>query len=271
MSISFKKLSIALAMLFIMSFTLSACGTKAKAWDGKVLRIGVDDSYPPMEYRDDKNKLVGFDVDLAEALAQKLGVKTEYTPIIFDGIFAALDTNKYDIIVSSVSMTKSRTEKYLFTKPYLANGQYIVVAPGNNSINKLEDLKGKKIGVQRGTTASSSADKYKSQIGFEVVSYDQVIQPFADLKTGRLDAVVADGMVAEDYAAKDSSSFKVSSVKLTNEPISICMTKANSDLQSKLNKALEEIKADGTLKKISEKWNNGKDLTNNIDEKLTEE
>ncbi len=271
MSISFKKLSAALAMIMIMAFTLSACGTKAKAWDGKVLRIGVDDSYPPMEFRDDKNKLVGFDVDLAEAIAQKLGVKTEYTPIIFDGIFAALDTNKYDIIVSSVSMTKGRVDKYLFTKPYLANGQYIVVAPGNNNINKIEDLKGKKVGVQRSTTASSSADKFKSKIGFEVISYDQVIQPFADLKTGRLDAVVADSMVAQDYAAKDKSSYKVSSVKLTNEPISICMTKANSDLQAKMNKALDELKADGTLKKISEKWCYGKDLTSNIDENLTEE
>lgn len=161
-----KKMSVVLAMVLIAVFTFSACGTKAKPWDGKVLRIGVDDSYPPMEYRDGKNKLVGFDVDLAEAVAQKLGVKTQYTSIVFTGIFAGLDTNKYDCIISSVSMTKKRAKNYLFTKPYLANGQYIVVAPNNNSINKIQDLKGKKVGVQSGTTAETSAKKYAKDYSF---------------------------------------------------------------------------------------------------------
>ncbi|MDP4093057.1 MAG: ABC transporter substrate-binding protein [Bacillota bacterium] len=266
-----RKACIVLSLVLVFVFAFSACGTKPLPWDGKTLRIGVDDSYPPMEFRDDKNALVGFDVDMAKAIAQKLGVPIKWTSIVFTGIFAGLDTNKYDIIISSVSMTKSREKKYLFSEPYLSNGQEIVVAPSNNSITKIEDLKGKKVGVQSGTTAENSAKKYNKKFKFTIVPYDQIIQPFADLKTGRLDAVVSDAMVAEDYAAKDAKSYKISGVKMTNEPIAICMTKVNTDLQTKINKALDELRADGTLKKISEKWYFGKDATSNIDTSVTED
>ena len=104
---------------------------------------------------------------------------------------------------------------------------------------------------------------------FEQKNYDQVIQPFADMKAGRLDAIIVDEVVGQYYIAKDTANFKAASVKLTNEPIAIGLKKENTKLQGEIQVALDAMKADGTMKKISEKWF-GKDLTSNIDEKLKE-
>ena len=138
-------------------------------------------------------------------------------------------------------------------------------APAKKSvvITKPEDLKGLKVGVQLSTTADDSTKELLKTIPFEVQKYDQIIQTFADLKTGRVDAVVVDEVVARDYAKKDPTSFKVTDVRLTNEPIGICFKKANDKERDKFNAIIDEFAKDGTLKRISEKWF-GEDLTGNI-------
>jgi ABC-type amino acid transport substrate-binding protein len=95
----------------------------------KVLKVGVDDTYPPMEYRDDKNALIGFDIDVAKAMAKKLNLEIEFVPTQWDGIFAALNANKYDCIISSCSMNEERVKNYAMSKPYISNAQVIVVKP----------------------------------------------------------------------------------------------------------------------------------------------
>ena len=266
-----RKSFLLLALVVIMTFVFSACGIGAQKWDGVTLRVGVDDTYPPMEFRDDTNKLVGFDVDLTNAIVEKLGVEVEFISTAWDGIFPALKANKFDCIISSASMTKEKLENFLYSQPYLSNGQYIVVKPEDNSINKPEDLKGKNVGAQINTTSSKAAEKYQKITEFKLTTYDQVIQPFADLKTGRIDAIVVDAMVAKDYEAKDPKSYKVTTAKLTNEPIGIVYSKANTELKKKVDTIIAGLKADGTLKKISEKWLQGVDMTSNIDETVTED
>ena len=259
-----RTLIVAFAIMLVLSFTLSACGGAAS---DKVLKIGVDDSYPPMEYKDDKNATVGFDVDLANEIGKKLGMKVEFISTAWDGIFQALNTDKFDTIISSVSITDERLQNFALTKPYIANAQVIVVAPDNNSIKEAKDLAGKKVGCQVNTTAHDSAKKFLETTKFDLSTYDQVIQPFADLKTGRLDAVIVDEVVARYYVVQDPKSFKVSSGKLTNEPIGICFKKSNTAMRDKVDKIIVDLRNDGTLKKISQKWF-GEDLTSNIDEKL---
>jgi polar amino acid transport system substrate-binding protein len=252
---------------FVCIFTgLSMEGCAPGASD-KVLRIGVDDSYPPMEYKDDKNNTIGFDVDLGSEIAKKLGMKIELISTAWDGIFQALNTNKFDCILSSVSLTEERKQNFAFTRPYIANSQVIVVAPSNNTIKSGNDLAGKKVGAQVSTTAHDSAIKLLQKIKFDLSTYDQVIQPFQDLKTGRLDAIIVDEVVARYYVTQDKSSYKVSSGKLTNEPIAICFSKDNTSLRDKIDSILDGFQKDGTMKKISEKWFT-EDLTSNIDEKL---
>lgn len=266
--------TIALALLLILSFT--ACGSSsttapaqstAESKTQSVLRVGVDDSYPPMEYKDDKNNTVGFDVDLANKIGEKLGMKVEFVSTAWDGIFQALNTDKFDCIISSVSITDERKQNFALTKPYVANAQVIVVKPSDNTIKEAKDLAGKKVGCQVNTTADDSCKEFLKTTKFDVKKYDQVIQPFADLKTGRLDAVVVDEVVARYYVKQDSTNFKVSSGKLTNEPIGICFKKSNTEMKDKVEAILSDFQKDGTLKAISEKWF-GQDLTSNIDEKL---
>lgn len=266
-----KSLFVVLSLIVLVAFTLTGCGSAGAKWSGQVLRVGVDDTYPPMEYRDDQNNLVGFDVDFAKAIGEKLGVKVEFISTAWDGIYPALNANKFDCIISSCSETKSYIVNYAFTKPYLSNGQYIVVKPSDNSIAKPEDLKGKKVGAQVNTTSSKAAEKFQKTVPFTLTKYDQVIQPFADLKTGRIEAIVVDAAVGRDYQSKDPASYKVTSAKLTNEPIGIAFSNANKALRDKVNTIIDGLRADGTLKAMSIKWLQGEDNTSNIDDTLTED
>lgn len=259
-----KKVLVVICLVLVLAFTLSACGSTS---GGNVLKVGVDDSYPPMEYKDDKNATVGFDIDLANEIGKKLGMKVEFVSNAWDGIFQALKTNKFDCIISSVSITEDRLKEFSLTKPYIANAQVIVVKPDNTTVKEPKDLAGKNVGVQVGTTADESATKYLETTKFTLKKYDQVIQPFADMKAGRLDAIIVDEVVARYYVVQDKASFKVSGARLTNEPIGICFKKSNTSLRDKTQKAIDDLRADGTLKTLSVKWF-GEDLTSNIDEKL---
>ena len=258
-----KTILITTSVLMIFLLLVSGCGQKKS----NALRVGVDDTYPPMEFRDDKNEIVGFDIDLAKEIGKKLGQEVEFVSINWDGIFPGLDTDKFDCIISSVSMTPDRLEKYEFTTPYLANGQVIVVRPGDQSIQKPEDLAGKKVGVQAATTADTALEKHNKVVSFNIEKYDEIIQTFSAMEVGRIDCIVVDYAVAIDYATKHPDKYVISSAQLTNEPISICIKKGNTDLKTKIQKALDEIKSEGKLSDISKKWLN-EDYTQNIDTNL---
>lgn len=242
--------------------------TAATVKDG-VITIGVDDSYPPMEYKDDSGNTVGFDVDMANEIGKRLGKSVEFVSTAWDGIFQALNTDKFDVIISSVSMTEERLGSFEFTKPYIANAQMIIVKPGDTSITKAEDLAGKTVGCQISTTANDSATYLidKQGIQFTLNTYDTVIQPFQDMKAGRLDAIIVDEVVGQYYIATDPASFQSAAVNLTNEPIGCCFKKGNTALKDEIQQAIDAMVADGTMKTLSEKWFD-KDLTSDIDESL---
>lgn len=157
----------------------------------------------------------------------------------------------------------------LITFVLSACGQSTSSGVKNADIQKPEDLTGKKVGVQVGTTADESAQEYLKTIKFEVTKYDQIIQPFSDLKTGRLDAIIVDEVVAKYYVAKEPASYKVTGARLTNEPIGICFKKENTAMRDKVDDLIVEMRKDGSLKTISEKWF-GDDLTTNVDGAATE-
>lgn len=257
-----KKI-IGLVILTVLALSLVGCAKK----NDDVLVIGVDDVYPPMEFRNDSNELVGFDVDFVEALAEEMGMEVEFIPTAWDGIFSALNADKFDMIVSSVSITPDRLEKFEFSKPYLSNGQVLVVTPDNDVISSSADLADKKVGVQIGTTADIAAQKQKEITDFELVAYDDIVQTFADMKTGRLDVIVVDYAVAIDFVSKHPESYKITTTQLTNEPIGICMKKGNTELKEKLDKAITALQGGDKLVEISKEWL-GDDYVSNIDEEL---
>lgn len=273
-----KKI-ISLILVLGMVLALAACAkdagnenttpdaTEENAGADNVLRIGVDDTYPPMEYRDENNELIGFDVDFAKALGEEMGMEVEFISIAWDGIFLGLGADKYDAIISSVSITPERLENYGFSKPYLANGQVIVVTPGNESVKTPADLAGKKVGVQIETTADVAAEKQNSETPFELSKYDTIMDTFADLKSGRLDAVVVDYAVALEYTTTSPEDYVITSAQLTNEPIAVCMNKEDTELVEKVNAALTALQDSGKMTEFSVKWFN-EDYTSDIDEEL---
>ncbi|KGK87246.1 ABC transporter substrate-binding protein [Clostridium sp. HMP27] len=217
----------------------------------KKLRIGLEDTYPPLEFRDSKNELVGFDIDLSKEIAKKLGVEADFILTEFGGLTMALNAGKFDVGISAISITEKRAKEVDFSEPYVKGGQVIVVKKGTTDIKSVNDLKGKVVGTQLGTTGEEAAKKVEGIK--EIKTYDKATQPFHDLEIGRLSAVVVDEFVGRYYLSKEKDKFEVA-VVLDQEPIGIAFKKGEKELQEAVQKAVNELKADGTMSKLSEKW-----------------
>lgn len=217
-----------------------------------VLKIGLNDTYPPMEFRDESHNLVGFDVDLGKEVGKKLGVKTEIKTNDWSGIILSLKSKKYDMILSTMSITDERKKEINFSEPYIIGGQKLVVRKNEKNIKSEKDLKGKIIGCQMGTTGEASASKIEGVK--ELKKYDGVTQAFSDLAVERISAVIADGQVAGYYLKKRSEDLVLVDTELTSEPVGIGFRKEDTDLRDEVQKTLDELKKEGTLSKLSEKW-----------------
>lgn len=217
---------------------------------GKIA-FGVDDAYPPMEYRDEKNALVGFDIDFGNAIAKKLGLKAEWVTTAWDGILPSLKSNKFDAILSSLSITDKRKLEIGFSEPYIMGGPIIITKKDNTSIKSANDLKGKIVGVQLGSTGDNAVSEISGTK--EVKKYDKIPQALLDLTSGRIEAVVADDQVGRYYVGLDASKYLVAG-KLNDEPFGIGFRKEDKALTDAVQKAINDLKADGTLSKISLKW-----------------
>lgn len=262
-----KFIALALAAVCTLSLlSLTACQSGSK---GKVLTIGVDDTYPPMEFKaSGSTEDQGFDIDMANEMGKRMGMAVKFQSTAWDGIFTALNSKKYDAICSSVSITEEREKNYVFTKPYIANAQEIIVKKGDTSIKTQDDLKGKNVGCQVSTTANDSAKTLiKNGVSMNLSTYDQIIQCFQALSSNKIQAIIVDEVVGEYYVAKSPDKYETAAPKLTNEPIGICFRKSDTALRDSAQKAIDAMVADGTMKKLSVKWF-GKDLTSNIDTKL---
>ncbi len=217
---------------------------------GKI-SIGLDDAYPPMEFRDDTNSLVGFDIDFGNAIGQKLGMNVEWVTTAWDGILPALKSGKFDMIISALSITEERKKEIGYSKPYIAGGPIIIINKDNTSIKSSEDLKDKVIGVQLGSTSEFAANKINGVK--EVKKYNKVTEALMDLKAKRIDTVVADDQVGRYYAGLDANKYYVIG-KLNEEPFGIGFRKEDTVLINAIQKAIDDLKVDGTLSKISLKW-----------------
>jgi polar amino acid transport system substrate-binding protein len=221
-----------------------------------VLTVGMEIGYPPMEYYDTDGKTpIGFDVELSKALAAKLGLTFEYVDTAWDGIFAGVDTGKYDCIISSVTYTEERAEKFNFTKPYVANSQLLVVRKDSRVKPKtLEQVQGLRLTYQAETTSDAMATDWiaKSGAKVEVFEYDKVMNCFDELTLNRVDVILVDSVVAAEYLSRPNNPFEITAEVSNDEVLAVCLKKGNDALTEALNKALDELYADGTLKKISQ-------------------
>lgn len=266
-----KSLLLVLTLTVLMALVFSACGKGVSNNDSStgtsdnVLRVGIDDTYPPMEYKDEAGNYTGFDIELAKEIGKKLNKDVEFVPTAWTAIFTGLSSNKYDCIISSLSITDERKKTIAYTRPYVANSQCIIVKSDNTSIGSEKDLGGKIVAVQMGTTSDDACVEFQKSMTFkEYKKYEAMTEALSELKIGRVDAVVCDLVIGKYFVAKDKESFKTVGTTLPNEPIGVGFTKENQAEADKVDKILEEMMNDGTLKAISEKWF-GEDMTKNIE------
>lgn len=227
-------------------------GTTEK--ESKPLVIGIDDKFAPMGFRDENNEIVGFDIDMAKAAAEKMGLEAQFQPIDWKTKESELSSGRIDLIWNGYTITDERKEKVLFTKPYLANAQ-VVVTLADSDITSLNDLEGKVVGLQSLSSASDAlnANPIASKIK-TITEFGDNVLALNDLRSGRLDAVVIDEIVINYYMTEQKDTFKILEESLAPEEYGIGVKKGNEELLEKLQNALDEMNEDGTAAEISTKW-----------------
>jgi len=234
-------------------------GASAKDW--KVVRIGTEGAYPPFNYIED-NELKGFDVDIGKALCEKMEVECTFVAQDWDGIIPALLAGKYDAIVASMSITEERKQQIDFSKKYYQTPATFV-APKDTAITETtpEALKGKVLGAQGSTIHSNYLEDLYGKAGAEVKLYGKQDEANLDLANGRLDAVLADKVVLLEWLEKTDEGKCCKFVgaehrdpKYFGEGVGVGIRKDNPELVAMFNKAIDEIVADGTYKKINDKY-----------------
>jgi polar amino acid transport system substrate-binding protein len=242
-----------LVIIGAVLLVLAGCsGTGGK--DGNTLVVGIDDKFAPMGFRDENNDIVGFDIDYAKAAGEKMGKQVQFQPIDWSSKESELNSGRIDLIWNGYTITDERKEKVLFTKPYLSNSQVAVVL-ADSALDKLEDLKGKAVGLQSLSSAADAlnASPLKEQVK-SVAEFKDNVLALTDLKTGRLDAVIIDEVVAKYYMAKEQGVFKIIDGTLAPEEYGVGVKKGNEELLKQLQTAMDELNEDGTAAKLSEKW-----------------
>ena len=221
-----------------------------------VLSIGMEIGYPPMEYFSDDGKTpIGFDVDMGKAIAAKMGLKEVFIDVAWDGIFAGVDTSRYDAIMSSVTITEARQRAHNFSKPYFVNTLAMVLLK-NTAITARspEECAGLNVAFQADTTADFyMQDLEEEGLKFSPRRYEKVMYCFDELKLGRVDVILTDLPVAIDYVAPADSPFVIVWENPEPEIFGICMKKGNDALTEAINKALGDLFNDGTMSSICKK------------------
>ena len=242
-----RLLLVSLVALVLLSTLISgACSKKTTKYI-----IATDATWPPFEYVDDQNNIVGFDIDLMNAIAEKAGIEIQFQNVAFAPLLAGMAQGTYDAAISSITITDARSQSMLFSNPYYVAGQMIVVQKNNTSITSQDSLKGKKLGAQLGTTGEALANDTE---GATVKSYNQIGLAIQDLLNGQIDAVICDTPIANGYVNKNAGTLKIVGDSLTTESYGIAVAKGKTDLLNKINQGLAAVKAAGTIDQLVLKW-----------------
>jgi polar amino acid transport system substrate-binding protein len=247
-----------LTVLLAVALLATAC-TDAPASSGaegdKVYVVAMDASFPPMEFVDENKEIVGFDVDLLTAIAEEMGFEFEIKNTAWDGIFAGLESGDYDVIMSAVTIRADRQEKYDFTDPYINAGQAIVVRADDTEILGPDDLSGRNVGAQIGTTGAFAIQDIAGAI---LKEYDSADLALLDLVSGNIDAVVVDTPVAADYAllsAQFAGRLKIVGDAITSEEYGALVNKGqNQEFLEMFNEGLSRVQSSGMYDQIYARW-----------------
>ena len=278
-----KKLNlkaVAAAMAAVITLGVAGCSTQAtsstassdngsavstedqslqKVKDAGKLILGLDATFKPMGYTDENNEIVGFDIDVAEEVCNRLGVELVKQPINWDTLTTDLNVGKCDCVWNGLSINEERQEKMNLSEPYMKNAMVFVVK-GDSTVEKMADLKGKKISVQNGSSAQTILESCEIKDDITVSPIATNVEALQQLELGVVDAVFLDEVVA-DYEIKNSGkNYKKLAEGLEEEEYAIAFRKDDQALRDAVQQTLSEMKADGKLAEISTKWF-GSDIT----------
>lgn len=263
------KTTLTFCLAGLLTLTFAGCSSSDKAatstLDKEKLIVGLDDSFAPMGFRDEQGELTGFDVDLANAIGTKLGKEITFQPIDWSMKESELTSGNIDLIWNGYTITPERQEKVDFSIPYLNNKQ-VIVTLASSPIKTKADLAGKKVAAQSESSAVTAmekeADLYASFDGGKAVTFENNNMALMDLDAGRVDAVVADEILLRYYITlKGADKYTILTDNFGDEQYGVGIRKGDTTMVEAFNKAYDELKADGTVKSISEKWF-GEDIAN---------
>jgi polar amino acid transport system substrate-binding protein len=251
-----KKTVLVFCALLMAGGALFAGGKQSEGLTIKpgVLMVGMEIGYPPMEYFGDDGKTpIGFDVEMGKAIAAKMGLEVKFVDTAWDGIFAGVNTRKYDCIMSSVTINPARLAAHNFSKPYVSNTLAMVLLKNSKvTARRPEDCAGLDVAYQSETTSDTYMTDLEARgLKFTHRKYEKVMYCFDELKLGRVDVIVTDLLVAYDYVAPADSPFQIVWTSPEDERFGICLKKGNDALTAAIDDALDKLFEDGTMLRIS--------------------
>ena len=239
----------------LLAVLLAGTAFIAQAADNLI--IGTEATYAPFEFTNDKNEIVGFDIDMINKICDEMKVSCKIVNQSFDGLIPSLKTRRIDAAIAGIDVTAERQKQVDFTKIYYDDSsiQFITL---KDSLTSLEQLKGKRVGIQKGTTYLKYLNEKFPDV--KPVSYDSYQFAFLDLKAKRIDAIVSSSFVAGDWLGKDAEIVplgdKITDHEFFGEGLGIALRKGNDELREKFNQAIDKLKANGELDAIYKKWFN---------------
>lgn len=257
-----KRIGTTAILLIVCIALLSSCsaffngGEKERipTIEEGVLAVGMETGYAPMAYYDRDRKLVGFDVELAAALAEEMNLELKLVDKIWDEIFFDLNENKYDIVISAVSRTDDREEAYALSSPYL-NNTTIIIAPVEKGINDISHLERKNVGVQMSSAQDETMGRFVAdRLDINLIQYERIDSVFKALKEGEVDAVCIDSIVMAYYLGEDASQYKTIWESEEKEPCCIVFNKDKPQLKEKVEEALASLRSKGVLSDLAVKY-----------------
>ncbi|GAB1158891.1 basic amino acid ABC transporter substrate-binding protein [Paenibacillus illinoisensis] len=260
------------AILLMVVLVVSACGSKTtdnsssngaqasneleQIKSAGTMKVGMMGTYAPYNFLNDKKEMDGFDADIAREVAKRLGVEVEFVSQEFSGLIPSLQSKKIDAVISQMTITDERKQALDFSEGYITNQVKIIVKSDNNDITKLEDFKGKTIGVGLGTNDETYLrNEVLPKVGdFTIKTYDDVISSLKDLNAGRIDATINNLYALKPIVDANGFDIKAVGEPIKSDQAGIAVRKNNPELVAALNEALQGMKDDGTYNTIFKKW-----------------
>lgn len=252
----FKRMIVLLVLGTLLVSTLSGCGggdktTLSKIMDKKEMTFAMTGAYPPFNFLNQDGELIGFDIDIANAIAEKMGVEAKPITTEWDGIIAGLTGKRFDMIIGSMAITEQRLEKVNFTNPYYYDGAQFFAKTGSG-LTSIEDLQEGKVGVVTGTTFHDALNQMDNIT--DILQFQSDVENFMSVEQGRADGLVTGKFVGLQAPEKYDVDIEPVGGLLYPEDIGIAIRKDDTKLLEEVNNALQAIIDDGTYEKISNKW-----------------